>query len=395
MSVVEPGAPGVNLIERVKSLLTKPADTWAQIESEPATIGGLYRSWVVPLAAIPAVCGLIGMAVFGVGALGFTYKPPIVSSAANAVVAYGLTLAGVYISALIIDGLAPTFGGTKDKIQSFKVAAYAPTAVWIAGVFQLYPPLAIIAILGALYSLYLLYKGLPLLMKTPPEKALPYTALIVVASIVIGIVVFSVSGAVMRATGVGAMAAHSAGGVLATPGGGSVDLGQLESASKQMEAAAKQMQGGGAAVAATDPELLKAFLPAGIGGFALESTSSGSGGAAGVQGSNAEGVYKKGDAQITVTITDMGAAGALAAMAGAFNVNSSSEGNGRYQKMGKVDGRTTMEEFDSTSGHGAYSVFAGDRFMIHAEGEKATIGELKAAVAAVNPVRLEGLAKKG
>jgi len=82
-------------------------------------------------------------------------------------------------------------------------------------------------------------------------------------------------------------------------------------------------------------------------------------------------------------------------MAGAFNVSSTKESNGHYEKMGKVDGRMTSESYDSGSKHGEYSVLAGDRFMIAAQGTNVSMDELKAAVAAVNPGRLEGLAKKG
>lgn len=400
MSIMEPGSAGTRLVDRLKNLLLKPGETWAVIDTEPTDIPSLYKGWVIPLAAIPAVCGLVGMLVFGVSILGINYKPPVLGAVTQAVVNYALTLGGVYVSALIIDALAPTFGAEKNRVQAFKVAAYAPTAVWVMGVVQLAPLLSVLMLIGALYSLYLLYKGLPVVMHAPQDKALPYTAAIMVVSLVVALVIGMVSGQVLKLAGAGSMAGAGAGaGVLATPGGGSVDLGKLEAASKQMEQAAKQMedaaQGRGSAPAATDPELLKAYLPAFIGGYTRGATSSSSGGAAGMQGSTAEGTYAKGDARITLTITDMGAAGALAAMAGAFGVQSSSEQNGRYQKLGKVDGRTTMEEYDSAAKSGSYSVFAADRYMIQAQGEQATMDELKTAVRAVDPARLEKLAKAG
>jgi hypothetical protein len=172
-------------------------------------------------------------------------------------------------------------------------------------------------------------------------------------------------------------------------GGTNVDLGKLQAASKQMEAAANNPQ------APTDTETLKALLPNSIAGYARGEVSTSSGGVGGVSGSQAEASYSKGDVNFKVTITDMGAAGALGAMAGAFNVNSSSESNGKYEKIGRVDGRMTTESYDRNARHGSYSVFAGDRFMIAAEGDGVSINDLKAAVAAVNPARVETLAKKG
>ena len=45
-----------------------------------------------------------------------------------------------------------------------KVSACAPTATWVAGVFNIIPALAFLGILGV-YSLYPLYTGIAALMK--------------------------------------------------------------------------------------------------------------------------------------------------------------------------------------------------------------------------------------
>lgn len=193
MSTIEGGPSASNLIQRARDLILRPAIAWAEIDGEPATIAGLYKSWVLPLAAIPAVCGAIGALAFGSGA--FADRPGVAGVAVTAVVGYLLSLASVYVLALIIDALAPSFDGQKNPVQAFKVAAYSSTAVWLAGVFKLFPPLAVLGIVG-LYSLYLLYKGLPRLMKVAEDKALTYTAVAVVAAIVISIVVGIVVGVI-------------------------------------------------------------------------------------------------------------------------------------------------------------------------------------------------------
>ncbi|MFW9777128.1 YIP1 family protein, partial [Brucella melitensis] len=85
---------------------------------------------------------------------------------------------GVYVLALVINALAPTFGGTQNQGQALKVAVYASTAAMLGGVFSLLPALAILGLVAALYSLYLLYLGLPLLMRSPAARAVPYTAVV-------------------------------------------------------------------------------------------------------------------------------------------------------------------------------------------------------------------------
>ena len=181
----------MSLVARVKGILLSPRSEWAVIDSEPATVGSLYTGYIVPLALIPCVAGFIGLSVFGYNIMGTTIKLSIASGLEAAIVRYVLALVGTYVLALIIDALAPTFGGTKNPIAALKVAAYSSTASWVAGVFAILPVLAALGILG-LYSLYLLYLGLPALMKSPADKSLGYTAVVIVAAIVL----FAIAGAI-------------------------------------------------------------------------------------------------------------------------------------------------------------------------------------------------------
>jgi hypothetical protein len=387
MSVVEPGAASAGLVARVKGILLKPAETWDEIDREQPSIGSLYTGYVMPLAAIPAVCMSIGMMLFGMGAFGFSVKWDPVTAITQALLSFGLALAMVFVMTLVIENLAPTFGGTKDRMQAMKIAAYAPTASWISGVFDLLPGLWIVLLVGGAYSLYLLYLGLPKLMRVEREKSLPYFALVLVAAIVVGVIIVGVTRAAAGITGAGGQVS----GIVKTPGGGELDLAKLEAASKRMEAAAKQAEAGTAT--ATDPDALKAFLPASVAGFTREEVSASTGGAGGYQGSQAEARYAKGAASLSLEVTDMGTAGALAGMASAFNVKSSKETATGYEKVGMVGGRMTQESYDRQAKTGEYSVLVGERFLVHARGDGVSMDELKAAVGAVDQGRLEGLAK--
>jgi hypothetical protein len=95
----------------------------------------------------------------------------------------------VYVLAFIIDALAPSFLGEKNLNQAFKVATYSLTPSWLGGIFGIIPVLGILGLLLALYGLYLLYLGLPVLMKSPKEKAVVYTIVVVVAGIIISLLI--------------------------------------------------------------------------------------------------------------------------------------------------------------------------------------------------------------
>jgi Yip1-like protein len=189
----------MNLVDRVKRILVSPRTEWEVIDAERITPVELYTGYIVPLAAIGPIAQLIGHTVFGIPVpfMG-TYRAPFGWALTGAVVGYVLTLAGTYILALIIDALAPTFNGQRNQIQALKVAAYSSTAAWVAGIFALIPGLRLLGILG-LYSLYLLYLGLPVLQKSPRDKALPYTAVVVLAAIVLFMIVGLIAG---RFTGI-------------------------------------------------------------------------------------------------------------------------------------------------------------------------------------------------
>ena len=191
MNVVEPGSPGANLFARASAILTKPQETWDVIDAESTEIGDLYRGYVAPLAAIPAVCGAVGLlGLGGIHIFGFSVRPSFTGVVTEAVVRYVLTLVGVYVLALVIDELAPQFGAARGRTQAFKLAAYSGTAFWVAGIFRLLPGIGgLFWLLGGLYTLYLMYLGLPKLMKVEGDRAMPYLVVSLVITLLLSILI--------------------------------------------------------------------------------------------------------------------------------------------------------------------------------------------------------------
>jgi hypothetical protein len=183
----------MDLVTRVKGILLSPASEWTTIEAESATIASIYTGYVIPLALIPAIAGFIGNSIIGYGVFGSHIRVPVSTGLGWACVQFVGTLAGVFVVGLIIDALAPSFGGQKSPVQALKVAAYSDTAVCVAGISALIPGFRWLGILG-LYSLYLFWLGLPKLMKSPADKSLGYTVVVIVCAIVVFAVVGAVAG---------------------------------------------------------------------------------------------------------------------------------------------------------------------------------------------------------
>jgi len=192
------------IVQRIKGICLKPKEEWEVIAAESSTTSDLFKNYALPLAAIGAVAGFIGMSFVGltIPMLG-TIRTPLVSGLVGGIVRLVLSLVGVYVLALIIDALAPKFGGEKNASQALKIAVYSSTPGWVAGALYLLPSLSVLGALAALYGLYLMYLGLPRLMKCPQEKAVGYTLVVVACAIGIAIVTSVV---ISIATPVGKMA---------------------------------------------------------------------------------------------------------------------------------------------------------------------------------------------
>jgi len=382
------GETSSSLIERCKNILLKPKEEWERIDTEPATGPIAANGTTQPVISPPTVAGLVGGLVFGYGGFGITIRPSITTAVTGAVIGYALALLCAWLFSKIIDALAPSFGGQKNPVQAMKVAAYSGTAAYLAGIFQIIPALGILGILG-LYSLYLLYLGLPRLMKAPEDKAVGYTVVTVIVAIVLFAVVGVVTTAVTGALAPRALTYGSAtsGGSVELPGVGKVDLNKLEEASKKMEAVAERAR----TATPVDRQALAALLPASAGGWTRTAIESSSASAGGMGGSQAEARYEASGQSVRLKVADLAAAGAFAAMASAFKVETSSENDQGYEKSGLIDGRYTMEKWNK-EGRGSYGVLLSDRFLIEAEGNAPDIGTLKALVSAIDAGKLEALA---
>ena len=175
------------LTSRARAVLFEPRATFKEIDSEFTKPGTIWGKYVIPLAVIGPLMGALGRLVFGRRMGGATLGDPVTLTGAIiwGVVAFIVAVGAIFILAQIISNLAPGFGGQKNDVQALKVSAYASTPALVAGVFGIHGLFYVVTILISLYSLYLLYIALPILMKVPKDRAMGYTAVIIIAAIVL------------------------------------------------------------------------------------------------------------------------------------------------------------------------------------------------------------------
>ena len=411
-----------SLVDRAKNICLTPNTEWPVIAAEPASPGTLVTGYVAPLAAIGAIAGFIGGSLIGhtLPMLG-TYRVPMFSALVVALFTFGMAIVGVFVLSLVINALAPTFGGEQNSTQALKLAVYSYTPAWIAGVLQIVPLLGIFGIFAAIYGLYLLYLGLPRLMKCPPDQAVAYTAVVVVCAIVLSVVITVIGGTI---AGAGMIGAGALGGAAArsssdvqfdknSPMGKLQELGtKLEESNKKMEAAQKSgdekaqvaaaveslgtLFGGGKRVDPVAIDQLKAFVPESFAGLPRTASSAEKTGIAGLMVSKAEARYGDGAGKsVTLDVSDTGGVSGLMGLASWVGIEGERDDDSGSEKTEKVNGRIVHQRTSKTGGTNEFGIVLGDRFVVSAKGNGVGVSELKAAVAGLDLGKLESMKGAG
>ena len=384
----------MNIINRAKDIVLNPKPTWQQIEQEPSSVKQLYTQYYMILALIPAIAGFIGSSIVGVGMFGMTVRVPIVSGLVQMVLSYAMGLASVYILSLIINALAPKFGGISNPLNALKIAVYASTAALLGGFFAIIPMLSILGILTGLYSIYLLYLGLPVLMKNPQDKSVTYTIVIFIAAIILAIVVGTVVSLFSpKTTGLntgGDFKINTPNGQISigakdkdgkvsinTPNGEiSFDAKAMEDATKRVEEAktpeeisaamGEAMQTAtGQSSGTYDAETLKQRFPETLAGLKRLDISSSKQSAMGVNMAEASAKYGNDSVNISLKLQDLGMA---VAQAYHFAPEKESENSQSAEKQWRADGRYYDEYYQKDGTSASYKVMLKNGVMFEAQG---------------------------
>ncbi len=177
----------MNLFERAKNIIIAPVKEWDVIALETPDTGKIITGYVLPLAGAAAVAAFIGYGFIGLD-YGFIRVAGVNWGIYYAISILVGALVSVFLGAAVIDALAPSFGSEKNMPRSIQLVAYAYTPAWIGGLLSIFPAIALIGSLFAIYGLYLLYIGMPKLKKTPADKLIGYFVVSLIVLIVISVV---------------------------------------------------------------------------------------------------------------------------------------------------------------------------------------------------------------
>jgi Yip1 domain/zinc-ribbon domain len=451
------GGAAPSVLERAKNILLSPRSEWPRIAGESSSIGELYVRYALPLLLAVALLSFVHLSLIGTSTIfGGAVRMPLTLGLTSALVTVITGAIGLGLLSLIINMLAPTFGAQPELRQALKVAVYSATPSCVASVFSLLPGLGtLLGLIAVLYGIYVLYLGLIPVMQTPKERAVGYTATIIIVTIVLSIllgVVLSTLGGLSHLMGInptgstasatsrdaGAAAVGSAiGSLVGSDAKGKSDLGaaiaNLAKAGAQSDSApavaapasnassgaqpgapsSDDMQNAGAAVGGMLSALggalnggrrvepvnymvLKGLLPDTLPDMQRLSAAGSAKQGLGMKGSSSTGVYTGANgARVEIEIADASAVSGLMNIAEALPQTTSASSDTSYEKDVMIAGYRAHEKYDSSSQHGELSFMLAKRFTVDVTGDHLDMATLESDAGRVDFGKLVSMKDAG
>lgn len=178
-------------------LLTNPDQAWEAIRRESESVTRLYTGHVLLLALIPALAGFIGTSQIGwqIGD-GPVTRLSVSSAMSLSVLFYAAMLAGIFILGKFIDFFAATYDAVDRTPRGVTMAAYTATPIFLIGVIAVYPNIWVNMAAGLVaiaYAVYLLYEGLPILMKIPEDRGFMFATAVLTVGLVMFVALLAIS----------------------------------------------------------------------------------------------------------------------------------------------------------------------------------------------------------
>ncbi|MDZ7290187.1 MAG: YIP1 family protein [candidate division KSB1 bacterium] len=173
------------LIKRLQNILLSPKMEWLAIKREALTVAQIYGKYLLVFAALPSAGYL----------LSFIGTPNFIAALRLAIISYVVWLLTFNFATVIVDLLAPTFASKRNINYAFRLVSFSLVPMLTAGLLSFIPVLGLILyVIGAAYSAYVCYYGLPVLLQTPEDKVVPYTVTTIVTVLIIYFVIMIVLG---------------------------------------------------------------------------------------------------------------------------------------------------------------------------------------------------------
>lgn len=179
-----------NLIGTTRKIATDPKGFWESHKVGSVPAPQTFTELLVPLVAAGTLAQFIKSAFIGYTVLGQRYTTPFFETLIGSIFSFFFSLAMCYVTAIIMSKLAVKLGGELSLDGALEFFALAGLVSFIGQIFILIPTLGmLIALVAGIYSLYILWLGVPSQTGVPEAERVKFLLLTLAALIAIGFVV--------------------------------------------------------------------------------------------------------------------------------------------------------------------------------------------------------------
>jgi hypothetical protein len=187
----------MNLAGRARNILFTPKTEWLVVAGESATVGSLLTAYVIPLSLVPVLATLINGFIWSGLVMGMRFF------VMEAIRSFIKSILSYVITTYIVDLLAVNFKSEKNINKSAQLVAYSLTGYWVVSILGIVPLLGWLAIIvGASYSVFLMYLGAGPLKKTPVDQRIMYVIIAIVIMLVVIFIIDAIFSAIFLASSV-------------------------------------------------------------------------------------------------------------------------------------------------------------------------------------------------
>jgi hypothetical protein len=161
-------------LQHMFGLMYHPKSEWDSIKKEDHSLGHIYLTHLLFLAAIPPFALLVGTTQVGWSFVGKDfYYLSFESALPLAGAFYVALLAGMFFIAYTTYWMERTFGAEASLERCLLFTTFTSTPMFLSGLVGLVPILwldVFVVMAAVSYTVYLLYAGVPIFMNIPEER---------------------------------------------------------------------------------------------------------------------------------------------------------------------------------------------------------------------------------
>lgn len=187
------------MIQHTFGLLFKPRQQWQSIAELPESSQNLLVIYPFVFALLPAIAWYWGTSHVGwtVGSYNEVIKLTDDSAMQVNILFYCVMVASVAAIGYAIHWMSSTYGAEHSTIaKGIMVAGMTATPLFIAGLVGFHPILWVDLLIGVVavsWSVYLMYLGIPIVMKIPEERGFLFSSAILAIGLVLLVSIMVVS----------------------------------------------------------------------------------------------------------------------------------------------------------------------------------------------------------